>query len=153
MKRKVGKAEKRWITYFFVFLLSIFVLSGCSNNGGISRADDIDLDLTALSAVMLSAEMTNISRSPQDYLGQTIRIDGMYVNFNDGTSRYFHFVIFMDEAGCCEQGFEFRVNEDFGAPEELININADIQVTGVFQLCGESERDIYYLSVIELEVL
>ena len=150
MKRKVGKAG---ITYLVVFLLSIFIISGCGNNGGTSRADDIDLDLTALSAVMLSAEMTNISRSPQDYLGQTIRIDGMYINFSDGNNRYFHFVIFMDEAGCCEKGFEFRVNEEFGAPEEIININADIQVTGVFQVCVESGRDIYYLSVVELELL
>ena len=153
MERKVGKAEKRWITYLVVFSLSIFVISGCGNNGGVSRADNIDLDLTALSAVMLSAEMINISRSPQDYLGQTIRIDGMYMNFSDGNNHYFHFVVFMDEAGCCEQGFEFRVDEEFGAPEELININADIQVTGVFQVCVESGREIYYLSVVELEVL
>jgi hypothetical protein len=149
---KVNLRKKTLHFLFMVFLIS-FLVTGCGGDGG-SEGGSVDVDLSALSSIMLFAEMTNIMNDPQNYLGQTIRIDGEYINFHSEESdRYLHFVIILDEQGCCSQGFEFRVSDEFQAPEDFLDEEDLIQVVGVFQSCDESGRTIYYLAVEELNLL
>ena len=152
MRRKLGC---KMLPLLFVFMLLPAVLIGCGNsNGGGSQGDNIDVNLSALSATMLFAEIINIMNSPDDYLGQVIKIHGEYFNYyHEEDNQYIHFVLVFDEMDCCEKRFQFRVNEDFGSPEELFEIGEGIEIIGVFKSCDGEDWDGYYLAVEELNVL
>ena len=154
MVKRLRRKTLSFVLMLMLLSLSILV-SGCGNsNGGESEGDNIDVNLSALSATMLFAEITNIMNNPEAYLGQVIKIRGEYFNFyHEGSDEYIHFVLVLDEAGCCNEGFQFRVGEEFGSPEELIETEAEIEVIGVFQSSGVEEWGSYYLAVEELEIL
>ena len=138
-----------------MLMLLPMVLVGCGgSNGGGSEEGNIDVNLSALSATMLFAEITRITNNPEDYLGQVIKIHGEYFNFYDGErNQYIHFVLVLDEAGCCNEGFQFRVSEEFGSPEDLFEIQEEIEIIGVFSSCEGDEWGRYYLAVEELNIL
>ena len=154
MKKGLRRKALSFVFALMLLSLSIFA-SGCGNsNGGGSNGDNIDVNLSALGSTMLFAEIINIWNNPEDYMGQVIKIHGGYFNFfHEESGQYIHFVMVLDEGGCCEQGFPFRVSEDFDSPEELFEFEEEIEVIGVFSRSGEDEWGSYYLEVKELEAL
>ena len=152
MRKRLGK---RTLPFVLTLVLLTVLISGCgSSNEGGSSGDDIDVNLSVLSATMLFAEIINIMNSPEDYLGQVIKIHGEYFNFyHEEDNEYIHFVQIFDEMGCCEQGFQFRVNENFGSPEELFEIGEGIEIIGIFQSYEGEGLGRFYLAVEELNAL
>ena len=152
MRNRLGR---RTLSFILTLMLLAVLISGCGNsNEGDSSGNDIDVNLSTLSATMLFAEIINIMNRPEDYLGQVIKIHGEYFNYyHEENNQYIHFVLVFDEMDCCEQRFQFRVNEDFGSPEELFEIGEGIEIIGVFQSYDGEGLGGYYLAVEELNAL
>lgn len=109
----------------------------------------IDVDLTAMSETMMTAMIDNIYANASDYMGQTIKMGGKYmVNYNPGTGRHYHFVIYFDETACCSYGFEFTASniEDFPSNE------TPVEVTGELKSYTEDGQTWYYLAASDFVI-
>ena len=101
----------------------------------------IDVDLTALSSTMVYSEVFNITNSPTDYIGKTIKMNGMFVKYtNQDGSSFYPACVIADAAACCSQGIEFvTANEEY--PEE----GTDVTVVGIFKsYIDEADGQTYY---------
>ena len=92
-----------------------------------------DVDLTTLSSTMVYGEVFNMLQNPYNYLGKTIRINGIAASFADETtSQIYHSCIVMDATACCAQGIEYELSEG-----EYPKNDEEITVTGVYDLFEE----------------
>lgn len=115
---------------------------------------DADVDLTILSSTMVFGEVFNMIIYPEEYLEKTIKIRGEYYSYYDEETddRYF-FVIVADALGCCAQGLEFVLNDDYTYPEDYPEDGAEVEFIGVFDEYDMMGFTYYYLQVDELRVL
>lgn len=99
---------------------------------------DVDVDLTKLSSTMVFAEVYQIMVMPQDYMGKSIRMNGMTAIYDDVTdgSRYYSCIV-MDATACCSQGIEFKLKEGQAYPksEEFITVKGifDVYEDGTYK--------------------
>lgn len=92
--------------------------------------DGVDLDLTRLSATMVFAEVAAMVRTPEDYLGKTVRMAGSLVVYEANPELgidYFYTVVIQDATACCQQGMEFIWPEG-----TLPEAGTGLVVTGTF---------------------
>ena len=101
---------------------------------------DVDLDLTVLSKTMVYSEVYNIMVSPEDYLGKSIRMNGIYNTFIDDATgiRYFYCII-QDATACCAQGIEFELTDDYSFPADYPESGDTVTVVGNFDTYMEGE--------------
>ena len=111
----------------------------------------IDVDLTILSSTMISAEIAHIKANPDEYLGKTIKVSGLYsASYYPPTDQYYQLVTFEDANACCQQVFEFTWNGDHTYPDDYPSENTRIEMTGVFGKYEELGRTYYFLSVDDI---
>ena len=92
--------------------------------------DSVDLDLTQLSATMVFAEVAAMVRTPEDYLGKTVRMAGPLAVYEANPALgidYFYTVVIQDATACCQQGMEFIWPEG-----TLPEAGTGLVVTGTF---------------------
>lgn len=92
--------------------------------------DGVDLDLTRLSATMVFAEVAAMVRTPEDYLGKTVRMEGPLAVYEANPALgidYFYTVVIQDATACCQQGMEFIWPEG-----TLPEAGTGLVVTGTF---------------------
>lgn len=92
--------------------------------------DGVDLDLTKLSATMVFAEVSAMVRTPEDYLGKTVRMAGPLMVYEANPALgidYFYTVVIQDATACCQQGMEFIWPEG-----TLPEAGTGLVVTGTF---------------------
>lgn len=92
--------------------------------------DGVDLDLTRLSATMVFAEVAAMVRTPEDYLGKTVRMAGPLAVYEANPALgidYFYTVVIQDATACCQQGMEFIWPEG-----TLPEAGTGLVVTGTF---------------------
>ena len=95
---------------------------------------DIDLDLTALSANMTYAQVSNMMGNPDDYADKVVRFDGYFSSFQDASSdKIFNCCIIPDAQACCAEGLEFVLLDGYSYPQQ----GQDIMVTGIFKVYYE----------------
>ena len=135
---------KRIIIANLLFLTLIFA-AGCIKAENETHETHIDLDLTALSGVMVQSAVFDMMTKPQDYLGQTIKVRGKHHIFYNDTGRRHHYLAIEDDSGCCTQWIEF-VLSDVSA-ENYPSENTNIEITGVFSSYEEQDDIFYYLRV------
>jgi hypothetical protein len=112
---------------------------------------DIDIDLTLLSDTMVYGEVFNMTNTPDEYLGKTVKASGLFSStFYDVTNSYYHYVLIEDAAACCQQGLEFIWDGDHIYPDDYPDIDTQIEVTGVFSSYEELGQTYYYLLVDEI---
>ena len=122
--------------------------------GSVGEVEDVAVDLTALSSTMVYAEVYNILMNPDDYLGKTIRMSGLYTpTYYDVTDRHYHFVLIEDATACCTQGLEFIWSGGQDFPDEYPAENTRIDVSGVYDSYVELDEVYYYLAVEEIIIL
>jgi len=110
-------------------------------------ATPVDIDLTGLSATVLSAEMANMVINGEDYLGKKVRVSGTYYNlFYEVTGDYYHFVITKVGDECCQEGIEFRLTGGHVFPADFPPPRTPIEIDGVYSVYEERERQYYYLA-------
>ncbi|WP_195268092.1 hypothetical protein [Eubacterium sp. 1001713B170207_170306_E7] len=120
--------------------------SGDSAKGAEEIAVDVDI-----TEKMFVAQINDIYLNPQNYLGKTIRLEGMFkstANLSTGSSYRF---VYRNGPGCCGTdtmpGFE--VTGDGNYPED----NAWVRATGVLEEYEEDGQPYFQLRLKELEVL
>ncbi len=111
------------------------------------------VDLTELSSVMVYAEVNNIMTTPDDYIGRTIRMDGLYyASYYEETGLYYHYVIVEDATACCQQGLEFMW-ADHIYPQDFPADDTRVEVEGVFRSYEELGITYYYVDASESHVI
>ncbi len=100
--------------------------------------EGVDVDLTVLSATMVYAEVYNMMVLPEDYMGKTIRMEGLMSYYYDQASdkRYFACIV-QDATACCSQGIEFELTDDYLYPEDYPEDGENIVVEGTFDMYEE----------------
>lgn len=104
-------------------------------------AGNIDVDLTILSSTMVYSEVYNMMVSPEEYIGKTVKMDGLFAYYHDeATGNYYFACIIQDATACCAQGIEFVLTEDYTYPDDYPEVNEEICVVGVFDTYEENGR-------------
>lgn len=105
-----------------------------------TKASDVDIDLTAMSKTMVYSEVYNIMVSPEDYVGKTIRMEGIYNTFVDpNTDIQYFYCIIQDATACCAQGLEFELTDDYRYPDDYPASGEITTVVGRFDTYMEDE--------------
>ena len=102
--------------------------------------EKIDVDLTELSATMVYSEVYNMMYYPEQYIGKTIKMDGIFSDYFDEVSgnRYFTCIV-QDATACCQQGIEFVPLDYFRYPDDYPEANSIICVIGTFDTYTEGD--------------
>lgn len=107
-------------------------------NEGNTDGDNIDVDLTALSSTMVYSEVYNMVYTPEEYIGKTVKMSGMFVAYtNDDETQYYPAVIIADATACCSQGLEFVLEGNPVYPDGYPEAETDITVVGTFETYEE----------------
>lgn len=116
------------------------------------KKSDSDLvDLTVLSSTMVYAEVYNMMSYPEDYMGKTIKMIGLYYpGYFEETKKTYHFAVISDAAACCSQGIEFMWNGEHKYPDDYPAEGSIIVVTGIFSSYKEGEETYYYVAADEI---
>ncbi len=92
-----------------------------------ARAAEVDRDLTVMSATMVFSVVSDMMRNPNGYVGEKIKMKGVYSEFFDAnTGKTFHTCIVKDATACCAQGIEFELPEGVAYPP----IDSDVSIVG-----------------------
>lgn len=87
-------------------------ISESSQTIAASENSDVDYDLTAMDSDMVYATVFQITNHPEDYVGKTFRIEGIFSSsYADTLDRYFYYCIIKDALACCAQGLEFVLSD------------------------------------------
>lgn len=114
----------------------------------------IDLDLTQLSSILVYSEVFSMMERPEEYMGKTMKMAGLYYCLYDETTESaYHFVIIEDALECCQQGIEFVWKGDHAYPQDYPEEGAVIEVTGSLEVYEESAMEYYRLAADELTIL
>lgn len=138
-----------------VCLCLLLVCSACSEGRGTEAAAKprtVDLDLSVLSGTFVYAEVYNLMAEPQDYMGKTIKIRGIYSVFQEpSTGVVYHACVIPDATACCMQGIEFVRAGDPGGKEAYGEEGATVTVTG--RLESYLDGGITYLHLVDSDVV
>lgn len=100
--------------------------------------EGIDVDLTTMSATVVYSEVYNMMVSPSEYVGKTVKMDGMFtVYYDEALDKYYYACIIMDATACCSQGIEFVLIKDYTYPDDYPQEGENICVLGTFDTYEE----------------
>ena len=137
-----------------VCLCLLLVCSACSQGGATESAAKprtVDLDLSVLSGTFVYAEVYNLMAEPEEYMGKTIKIRGIYSVFEEpSTGVVYHACVIPDATACCMQGMEFVPAVEPEDPDHFLEDSADITVTGRLEIYVD--EGISYLHLVEASV-
>lgn len=140
--------KKKWMCVLLAALL-LLPLTACSGQKSSSeegtkpaaqeqKKEEVDLDLTSLSATMVYSEVFNMMQTPGDYDGKTIRMAGKAASYKDeSTGKVYHACIVQDATACCAQGLEYQLAEGEGYPKD----DTQITVVGVYRVIDQEGMD------------
>ena len=114
------------------------------------KNEEVDIDLTPFNNNMMYAEVMNMTLSPQDYNGKTIRLRGEFSRYSDmdengqplADSEHLLCIVF-DTMGCCAQGVELKLKT---VPDSFPENEQEITVSGICNIT----MDEYEFTVFEL---
>jgi hypothetical protein len=107
---------------------------------GAESAGECDVDLTVLSSTMVYSEVYNMMYYPENYIGKTVKMKGLYAVYHDeNTGKFYHACIIQDATACCEQGIEFETTDEYKYPEDYPGQGEEVCVTGIFDTYQEGE--------------
>ncbi len=103
-----------------------------------SSIEGVDIDLSSLSSTVVYAQVYNMMFYPENFVGKTIRMEGLYSDyFDQAKGKHYFACIIMDATACCSQGVEFELSEDYTYPDDYPSEGDDVIVEGVFDLYQE----------------
>ncbi|MBO4784502.1 MAG: hypothetical protein IKS60_07245 [Lachnospiraceae bacterium] len=99
---------------------------------------DVDVDLTAISGILVYSEVYNMMSTPENYLGKKIKMEGIYtIYFNDSYSIRYDACIVQDATACCATGIEFELSDELKFPDDYPEEGDIITVEGIFDTYEE----------------
>ena len=113
----------------------------------------VDIDLTALSGIMVYSEVNSMISFPDNYIGKTVKMRGQF-NIYQATDengafipdKMFFACMIADATACCAQGLEFALAGKPVYPDEYPELGAEITVIGEFQSYEENGMTWYHLA-------
>ena len=111
-----------------------------TNEGAVTAegSDDIDVDLTAISGILVYSEVYNMMASPANYMGKKIKMEGIYaIYFDDTYSTRYDACIVQDATACCATGIEFELSDELKYPDDYPEEGDIITVEGIFDTYDE----------------
>lgn len=112
-----------------------------------------DLDLTTMSSTMVYAEVSNMIKTPSDYMGKRVKMNGTFDVFVDPkTETYYYSCIVQDATACCASGIEFAPAKEMKYPGDFPEVGIPITVGGVFETYKEGETTYLRLKNAEMTV-
>ena len=152
---------KRPIRFIFLLMAILLILCACGSQAADSAASDesavtdganaaaVDLDLTQLSSTMVYSEVYNIMTDPEDYVGQTIRMEGQCLSaYYEPTKTTYYSIVIQDATACCAQGIEYVLSDGQSYPAD----GGNATVTGRFESYDEEGTVWYHLVDANIEV-
>ncbi|MBP3737126.1 MAG: hypothetical protein J6I56_08915 [Lachnospiraceae bacterium] len=114
-------------------------------------AQEFDVDLTALSSTMVFSEVYNMVSAPEDYIGKSVKMSGMFNAYRDEvTDRYYYACLILDATACCAQGIEFELEGEKHYPEDYPAKGEMITVAGTFDTYQEGDYTYFTLRNAQL---
>ena len=105
----------------------------------VNNPDVIDVDLTTLSSTMVYSEVYNMVTTPDNYVGETVKMKGTAASIHDeSTGKYYYTCIIQDATACCSQGIEY-VLADAQGPQDYPADGEEITVTGIYDTYEEAD--------------
>ena len=112
----------------------------------------LDIDLTALSGIMVYSEVNSMISFPDNYIGKTVKMQGQF-NIYQATDengafipdKMFFACMIADATACCAQGPELALAGEPVYPDEYPELGAEITVIGEFQSYEENGMTWYHL--------
>ena len=126
-----------------ILIMALFHLTAC----GFAEPAIVDLDLSAMPASIAYAQAIAMQREPEDYLGMTVRVGGI---FNYSEARQRGVIIIADTSGCCETSMDFSCAGGIHYPEDYPELYARLTIVGVFSIC-EDDDSLYQLKDAVIE--
>lgn len=96
-------------------LLLLISAVGCGGTAG-----DVDLDLSSLSSTVAYAQALQMTETPQDYAGKTVRLSGQYM----GTGSAHSILVF--DGTCCTAAIGFTFAGSTPKPGTRITITGTV---------------------------
>ena len=99
------------------------------------------VDLTALSSTMVYAEVFAMMSSPEEYVGKTVKMRGIFSrgqlyagdgSLDDGDMVFA--CVIQDATACCAQGIPFDLAGDYSYPQDYPTLGDTITVVGTFEI-------------------
>ncbi len=119
---------------------------GNENTGMVSEYEEPDLDLSFYSASVIFGKINEIAENYEDYIGQVIKIKGVYNKFYNPRDDYFYFVcIVQDQTACCSSGLEFILKDEYQYPDDYPIEEKEIIVTGILETYDEGSQKFLHL--------
>ena len=151
------KEMKKFLLLLLCFLV-MFLLVGCSNEVDVSvspseKTEKPILDMTKLGTTMAYSGLINMFLEPDQYVGQTIRMNALFFNFATTAEEQPEMMAtLIDDTGCCEIGIEFFLKDEipFDALPELMQ---PIVVEAVFSYKVVDGNAVCYLADATIETL
>ena len=114
------------------------------------------VDLTALSSTMVYAEVFAMMSSPEDYVGKTVKMQGIFSkgqlyaagSLNDGGTVFA--CVIQDATACCAQGIPFELAGDHAYPQDYPELGDTITVVGTFEIHQQEGMEFCRLRDAEL---
>ena len=110
------------------------------------------VDLTVLSATMVYAEVFNMMAAPEEYVGKTVKMRGLFSkgqlyagdgSLNDGGQVFA--CIIQDATACCAQGIPFDLSGNHTYPQDYPELGTQITVQGTFERHSQDGMEFYRL--------
>lgn len=106
----------------------------------------VDIDISALSSTMATAQLNNMIYPYESYLGQTVKMNGeYYAQSATPNGVTYHFLLMMDETNCCQGVMEFMLPEGVDYPP----MGSEIMIVGEYVLDITDMGEYPYLSVTD----
>ena len=116
------------------------------------KEEGVDLDLSKLSGTVVYSQVYNMMVPPQDYVGKTIRISGLYDVYEDaGTGNTYFACVIPDATACCAQGIEFLWAGEHTYPDDYPEPGCEMTMTGRFETYEEDGAEYIRLADAEVE--
>ena len=85
---------------------------------------------------MVYSEVYNMMTIPEEYVGKTVRMEGLFSVYHDEESGVDYYAcIIQDATACCAQGLEFVPMNPEKCPEE----GGNVKVEGTFDMYVEGD--------------
>lgn len=148
---------KKLISLVLCFVL-LFVAVGCGASDSATNdaapeaiAQEVDIDLTELSATMVYSEVFNMMTACEDYVDKTIKMEGQFAVYQDEETGEYHYgCIIQDATACCAQGIEFIPFDNLNYPDDFPAEGENICVVGVFEFEEEGMYRYCFLKDAEM---
>ena len=105
-----------------------------------AESSTAEIDLTSMSSTMVYSYVFNMVTTPDDFIGQRVKIRGTYdEQFWDQTNLTYHYIVIADATACCAQGMEFVLTDPNAAYPQ---VGEEFEISGIFGTY-EEEGNLY----------